>query len=65
VRLFVVPVEPLLLPNLGSRFQLGGRAATPRVYYSNYSVVQCLTMFYRSLNEILELFGLYYKCRVV
>jgi hypothetical protein len=28
------------------------------------SVVQCLTMFYRSLNEILDLFGLYYMCRV-
>jgi hypothetical protein len=65
VRLFAVPVEPLLLPNLGSRFLLGGRAVTHGCYYSNYSVVQCLTMFYISLNEILDMFGLYYKCRVV
>jgi hypothetical protein len=31
VRLAVVPVEPLLLQNLGSRFLLGGRAVTPLV----------------------------------
>jgi hypothetical protein len=37
----------------------------PGCYCSNYSVVQCLTIFYRSLNEILDLFDLYCKCRVV
>jgi hypothetical protein len=36
----VVPVELLLLPNLGSRFLLGGRVVTPLVYCSSYSVVR-------------------------
>jgi hypothetical protein len=34
-----------------------GRAVTPLVYCRNYSVELCLTMYYRSLNEILDLFG--------
>jgi hypothetical protein len=29
--LFAIPVEPLLLQNLRSRFLLGGRAVTPLV----------------------------------
>jgi hypothetical protein len=36
----VVPVELLLLPNLGSRFLLGGRVVTPLVYCSSNSVVR-------------------------
>jgi hypothetical protein len=59
------PVEPLLLSNLGSRFLLGGRAVTPQCYCNSYNVVQCLTIYCRSLNEILDWFGLYYKCCVV
>jgi hypothetical protein len=57
VRLFTVLVEPLLLPNLGSRFLLGWRAVTPLMYCSNYSVEHCPPMYCRSLNEILDLFG--------
>jgi hypothetical protein len=36
----VVPVELLLLPNLGSRFLLVGRVVTPLVYCSSNSVVR-------------------------
>jgi hypothetical protein len=38
VRLLVVPVELLLLLNLGSRFMLGGGCETPGCYCSKYSV---------------------------
>jgi hypothetical protein len=48
------PIELLLLQNLRSRFLLRGRVVTPLVYYSSYNVVQCLTMYYKSLNEILD-----------
>jgi hypothetical protein len=34
----------------------------PWCYCSSYNTVQCLTMYYRSLNKILDWFGLYYKC---
>jgi hypothetical protein len=42
-----------------------GRVLTPLMYCSNYSVEQCLTMYNRRLNGILDLLGLYYKCPVV
>jgi hypothetical protein len=53
------------------RFGVKGKLAPqyigpfPWSYCSNYIVVRCLTMYCRSLNEILDLFGLYYNCRVV
>jgi hypothetical protein len=47
------------------KISVRGRAVTPVVYCSNYSVEQCLTMYCRSLNEVLDLHGVYYKCRVV
>jgi hypothetical protein len=40
VRLFAIPVEPLLLQNLGSRFLLGGES------YDTPSVTVATTMLY-------------------
>jgi hypothetical protein len=47
-------LEPLLLPNLGLRFLLGGEDCdTPSVTIAAIVFIQCLTMYCRSLNEIL------------
>jgi hypothetical protein len=47
-------LEPLLLPNLGLRFLLGGEDCdTPSVTIVAIVFIQCLTMYCRSLNEIL------------